>query len=58
MSKGVLVLKEAIEVALSRQVVENARMIGDRIGREVSPILSLDRRTALTLTLLRLGRMA
>lgn len=39
MSKGVLTLKEAIEVALSQQVVENATMIGDRIGREVSPLL-------------------
>jgi len=36
MSKSVLVLKEAIEFALSPQVVENAKMVGDRIEREVS----------------------
>ena len=57
MSMSVLVLKEAIEAALSQQVVENAIMIGDKIGREVSAPLSLVRRTTLTSTLLRLCRM-
>lgn len=56
-SKGVLVLKEAIEVALSQRVVENATMIGDKIGREVSPLSSLVHRTALIPGLLRLCRM-
>jgi len=36
MSRSVFVLKEAIEFALSPQVVENAKMVGDRIEREVS----------------------
>ena len=57
MSMGVLVLKGAIEVALSQQVIENAAMIGDKIGREVSVLLSLVRRAALTPALLRLCRM-
>ncbi|SRR5258706_1254822 len=57
MTKGVLALKGAIEVALSQQVIENATMIGDKIGREVSALLSLVRRTVLTLVLLRLCRV-
>ena len=56
-SKGVLVLKEAIEVALSQQVIENATMIGDKIGREVSLLLSLVNRIALIPPPLRLCRM-
>lgn len=43
MGKGALVLKEAIEVALSEQIVDNAKIIGDRIGREVSRLLFLSR---------------
>jgi len=58
MSKSVLVLKEAIEVALSEEIVKNAKILGDRIGREVSRLSSLDRSTALTVALLRLGRTA
>ena len=53
--KGVFALKEAIEVALSEQVVENTKVIGDRVRREVSRSLSMDRHIALTLTLFRLA---
>ena len=41
MSKGALVLMEAFEAALSQQVVGNAKIIGDRIGQEVSRLLPL-----------------